>query len=74
MNDGTCARNFVGEQDLEDNVLLEKIVRSCKYLRQVIQEAMRLHPVGFATMKITKEEVQLGDYVLPQGQQVCLVS
>jgi cytochrome P450 len=47
-------------------------VRELDYTQRAFREAIRLYPAAWATFRSTKEEVRLGDYVVPRGASVIL--
>jgi cytochrome P450 len=47
-------------------------VRDLDYTERAFREAIRLYPAAWATFRSTREEVRLGDYVVPSGASVIL--
>lgn len=43
------------------------------YTRQVIREALRLYPPAWGIGRETREEVELGGYLIPRGTQIFLI-
>jgi cytochrome P450 len=61
------AREVLGEETPQ-----YRHVRELDYTQRAFREAIRLYPAAWAVFRQTREEVRLGDYVVPSGASVIL--
>jgi len=61
------AREVLGEETPQ-----HRHVRQLDHTQRAFREAIRLYPAAWAVFRQTREEVRLGDYVVPAGASVIL--